>query len=314
MQPTFFASSFGHWLIRALWLAGVAATAGAVWWVWSSDAVPTVPLYETGSRPVPVRPEGKPLRVLVASMVSPQSTLDRYRELVALLAKLGGRQAQLQQRKSYFDANTAILNDETDLAFVCTGAYVQMSRLPRAPQPIAVPVVGGETIYRAVLIVRSDDSAADWPAIRGRKMAFVDPLSLTGHLWARNYLHQQATTEEAYFASTIYAGSHDRAIEAVADGLADAATVDELVLRGLKRSRPDVASRVKVIVTSEGFGIPPVVIPAARPAAERERWTAALLSLHTTEEGRRTLAALNIDRFVALPPGHFESAARIIEP
>jgi hypothetical protein len=90
-------------------------------------------------------------------------------------------------------------------------------------------------------------------------------------------LQQMDETAERFFQRTFYTYSHDRAIEAVADGVADGAAVDSLVLDYALQRDPDLASRIRIIHTSEAFGIPPVVVPATLPVRQKAQMLRELL-------------------------------------
>jgi len=248
------------------------------------------------------------LRVLVSSMTSPRSTLDRYEGLVRLLGSSLDRQGVLLQRRSYADANQALAHGEADLAFICTGAYLHAERAGQPPDVVAVPVARGATTYRAALLVAAGRPARTVADLRGLSVAYVDPLSLTGRQWLRSEVEALGASEASFFSRVVYTGSHDRSITTVARGLADVATVDDLVLVMWLAEGSDLARNVRVVRHSPPFGIPPVVVPPRLDPTLRQQITAALIDLHRTADGRSALAGMGVERFVAPPTDHFDSA------
>jgi phosphonate transport system substrate-binding protein len=73
-------------------------------------------------------------------------------------------------------------------------------------------------------------------------------------------VQQLGHTPDTFFARTFFTYSHDNAIYAVADGVADGAAVDSLIYEFALLRDPDLANRVRIIHQSPPFGIPPVVV------------------------------------------------------
>jgi phosphonate transport system substrate-binding protein len=74
--------------------------------------------------PAPTPVTSPPLRVSVASIISPQGTVQSYQPLLDYLSAQLGRQVTLIQRRTYTETNELIGQNEVDVAFVCTSAYI----------------------------------------------------------------------------------------------------------------------------------------------------------------------------------------------
>lgn len=238
-----------------------------------------------------------PLRVAVAAMISPQGTMASYQPLLDYLSQRLGRPIQLIQRRTYAEVNDLLRRNEVDLAFICTRAYVQ-GRRDFGLELLAIPQVRGKTTYYSKLIVRADLPAETLEDLRGVTFAFTDPLSTTGYLYPNALLKRLGETSASFFHRTFFTYSHDKAIYAVAEGFADAAAVDSLVLDFALARDPSLWRRVRVIHTSPPFGMPPVVVgPAVRPQT-KALLQEVLLGMIDDPQGRSALAALGVDRFV----------------
>jgi len=289
----------------------VAAAASAVVYGGRVPSPRAVRIYEaTGHAPTGVATDSS-VRVLVAAMTSTGWTFDMYAGLVDWLGRRLGRPATLLQRRNYFEANEAIRRGDADVAFICTGAYVRALRDGGYAELLAVPVVGGATTYHSVLLVGASSPWKRLEDLRGRSVAFVDPLSLTGRLYVAHRAREIGADEAAFFSNITYTGSHDRSIEAVARGLVAAAPVDELVLRAALVRSPDLGAAVRVLERSPPFGIPPVVVPRQLPAETKRALAGAFLEMHESPTGRDVLLALGIDRF-APPSEDLYEAARLV--
>jgi phosphonate transport system substrate-binding protein len=158
------------------------------------------------------------------------------------------------------------------------------------------------------LIVPADSPAQSMADLRGRVFAFTDPMSNSGRNYPTYLVQQFDSTPEAFFSRTFFTYSHDDAIRAVADGLADGAAVDSLVYDFAVAREPALGEKTRVIHRSKPFGIPPVVVsPALRPQLKAEL-QALLLSAADASEGLSALQAIGVDRFVEITDDAYDSA------
>ncbi len=120
-------------------------------------------------------------------------------------------------------------------------------------------------------------------------------------------LAQMGETPGTFFKHTYFTNSHDNSIKAVADGQADAASVDSLIYDYLNTAGDPDASRTRILTKSSPYGIPPVVVHPALDNKLKRQLKAALLSLHEDPEARKLLDKLQIDRFREGDPGMYDS-------
>jgi phosphonate transport system substrate-binding protein len=248
--------------------------------------------------PVPLAEAGgvMPLRVAVAAIISPQGTVDSYTELLDYLESRLGRPVELVQRRTYGEVNDLLASGDVDVAFVCTSAYVAGTR-DFGMQLLVAPRVTGRMVYHSLLIVPAESTARGMADLRGSVFAFTDPISTTGRNYPLFLVHEMGVTGASFFERTFYTYSHDDAIRAVAQGVADGAAVDNLVYEFAVAREPELGEQTRVIHTSPPFGMPPVVTgPHTRPqlAAEVQ---ALLLEMEDNPEGRAALASAGFDGF-----------------
>lgn len=251
-----------------------------------------------------------PLRVAVAAIISPQGTVDSYTPLLDYLGQHLQRPVQLVQRRTYAEVNTLVQNGEVDLAFVCTSAYIAGEQA-FGMELLVAPQVKGETVYHSFLIVPADSPAQTMADLRGLAFAFTDPMSNTGRNYPTYLVQQLGDTPETFFGRTFYTYSHDDAIRAVANGVADGAAVDSLVYLYAVQREPALAEQTRVIHRSPPFGIPPVVVdPNMRPQLQAELET---ILLHMADDltGQTALASAGIDRFVTIDDTAYDSARQL---
>ncbi|MHB8810963.1 MAG: substrate-binding domain-containing protein [Desulfobulbaceae bacterium] len=255
---------------------------------------------------------GSRLRVAVSAIISPRETFDSYRDMLKYLEKRVGTPAELIQRETYQEVNDLIGKRKLEMAFICTGAYVE-GRDTQNMELLVVPVVKGETVYYSYIIAPAQAKIQGLEGLRGKSFAFTDPLSNTGYIAPRYLLLQRNETAEGFFRKTIFTHSHDRSIEAVAKGLVDGAAVDSLVFDAMVETDPQLAAQVEIIDKSPPFGIPPVVVPKELPFARKEQLREIMLAMHDDPEGKEILRTLKIDRFVRGEDSLYDSVREMFE-
>ncbi|MDR3560226.1 MAG: phosphate/phosphite/phosphonate ABC transporter substrate-binding protein [Negativicutes bacterium] len=238
----------------------------------------------------------KPLRIAVSSIVSPKETLTVYQPLVDYVEEKLGYPVVLLQRKTYKEVNDLLQNGGAEVAFVCSGGYVAGNQ-SFGMELLAVPEVKGERLYQSYIIARESQNHSIMD-LKGRTFAFTDPMSFSGRIAPVYMLLQQGIDSDRFFSRTFFTYSHDNAIQAVADGIADAAAVDSMIFDRAVEQNPDLGKRVFIIDKSLRVGSPPVVVKPTTDAATKQQLRALLLQMNTNENGRKALSALNYDKFV----------------
>ncbi len=266
------------------------------------------------ARPAGEKPAERPkLRFSVAAMLSPQDTFESYSALFRRLGTRLGAEIEFVQRRTYREVNDLLATGQVDAAIVCTGGYVDLERrFPGRIELLAVPVVGGASTYRSYLIAPAASPARSLADLAGKRFAYTDELSLSGRAYAIYWLRQHQLDPLTFFGTVQLTHSHDRSIEAVANGVVDGAVVDSLVFDAMAARRP-LAKTVRIVDASPPFGASPVVASTAVPAERRAAIRDALLALDRDPDAAGALAAVGIERFVPPPPGLYDGARRVVE-
>ncbi len=271
----------------------------------SSSPTKTVSLYKTDAGAVVKdKSAGKvPLRVAVSSILSPKETLTVYQPAVEYMEDKLGHPVVLLQRKTYKEVNDLLQSGGADVAFVCSGGYVAGND-NFGMELLVVPEVKGETRYRSYIIARSREAGSILD-LRGRSFAFTDPMSYSGRIAPVHMLTSRGIDSDRFFSRTFYTFSHDNAIRAVADGIAEAAAVDSMIFDRAVEKEPELGKRVFVIDKSLQVGNPPVVVNPSIDAGLKQRLRDVLLSMNRDENGRKALKALSYDKFVTADDGDY---------
>ena len=240
----------------------------------------------------------RPLVIAFAPVMSPEETRRPYERMTAYLAEKLGRPVTMVQKR--------VAAGEADVAFLSTGAYTAY----RGHEPIellAMVETKGTILYRTFVIVAADSEIEDFASLKGRVFAFVDPLSHSGRLAVDYRLLEEGLTPEQYFGRIFYTHHHDKSIWAVANHLADGASIDNQIYEHIEQTNPQLAAKVRIIDELAVAPTGPVVVRQNLAPEEKEQLRRIFYEMADDEAMRPVLQSAVIDRFV--PPD-----GRLYEP
>ena len=172
------------------------------------------------------------LRFALIPKANPQKQLREFRPLQIELEKALQRRVAMVTTPSYGAVMEGLLNDRIDLAELGPASYAKLLNHNAPVKPFAAQsgpgAAGANTLatYQSILIVRRNRGFDGVSDLRNKSLSLTDPASTSGNLVPRRFIKQQANQSiENYFSRITFAGSHDRAIEAVRTGLVDAGFV-----------------------------------------------------------------------------------------
>lgn len=251
-------------------------------------------------------PSDDVIRMAVAPVLSPVPTFGLYQELADYLADKLDRRVELIQGKTYQEINDLVKSGEAPLAVVCTNPYLQ-GREDFGMEALAVPVVVGGPYYYSLLVARQGLDADSLEDLRGRSFAFSDPLSNTGRLAPVYQLALLEETPDTFFSRSVFTYAHDNSIRSVAEGIVDAAAVDNLVYEFMLATEPAVVEKVKVVERWGPFGINPVVVNPLLDSELKGTLRQLFLDMDEDARGRSLLRQLMIERFEVPEEGLYDS-------
>ena len=250
------------------------------------------------------------LRVAFSSITSPKETMIYYSDLLKYIEKNSGLTVKVIQRKTYQEVNDLIEAGEVDLAFICTYAYT-LGTKQFDLQPFLVPQIDGKVTYRGYIIVPAVSDVSTFDELKGKRFAFTDPLSNTGFLYPNYLVKKKGENIDTFFQKAIFTYSHDNSIQAVSDKIVDGAAIDALVYDYLIEQKPEFKDSIRIINTSQEFGIPPIVMSSRVSDQIREQLKGLFLNMHNIEEGKTILQHLKIERFQEQDDANYDSLREI---
>ncbi len=247
-----------------------------------------------------------PLKIGIASMITPIGTVRYYQDIVDYIGKKLGMPVQMVYRANYADMDRLLEKGKVDVAFICSGPYVNDHK-KFGVELLAAPSVNGKPAYNSYIIVNKNSPIKSFADLKGKTFAFTDPLSNSGRLYIDYKLSRMHYTPESFFKRYIYSYSHNKSIEMVAKKQIDGASVDSLVYDYMLKKHSPYASLTRVIEKSPSFGAPPVVINRTVGRGLRKRIKNILLNMNKDPKGKTILAAMMIDRCCVVHDRDYDS-------
>jgi phosphonate transport system substrate-binding protein len=250
----------------------------------------------------PGRAAGRPLRFgLTAVILADQAAfLKRWGDY---LGQRCGSPVLFVARESYQSILDLLFVDQLDVAWICGYPYVRHQAQLRL---LTVPLYRGAPRYQSYLIRTQGIDLRGWRDLRGRVLAYSDPLSNSGWLVAQRQL-RLAGLGPRDLRRSFFAHGHRNVAEAVATGLAQAGCIDGYVWETMQLQGLPSVARTEVIWRSTEFGFPPIVTRAGHPATESQALAMALMKMPDDPAGRDLLKALNLSGFASASSAMFDS-------
>jgi len=245
---------------------------------------------------------GEFLHIAVTAAVTSQEGLPAYQKLADYLTQRTGSQNKMIGDLSYRTINAMLRAGAVDVGFICGYPYTELKVRQPDLTLLAAPVPVGaryqhRPVYFSELVVNRGSAFQSLDDLRGKRLAFNSDISNSGYNMPRFELVERGLTK-GFFGSTLQSGAHDDSVKFVAEGRADAAFVDSLVLDDMLRRKHPAAAQIRIIASLGPAPAPPVVARPGMPLEQRNGLQRALLEMDQNPQGRAILAELGIERFV----------------
>lgn len=247
-----------------------------------------------------------PLRVVFIAYENPDQLMEDVRPVVAYLEERLDRPVKAFAATDYAGVVEALRNETADIGFMGSLQYV-MAREHAGAYPLLGELYGGSSTYRARLFVRKDSGITKPEQLRGRTVAFTDPMSSSGFLYPLDIFRQAGLItgrEDAdrFFQRTYFAGGDEQALRAVLNRFVDAAGIGQFAFSLL---RPEERDEVTWIAESRPIPSHCVVARKNLPPREAEAFKKALLELAGGPRRSLLRYLYNVDGYVEVGPETF---------
>lgn len=256
--------------------------------------------------------QAKELRVVFIAYENPDQLIEDVRPVVAYLEQRLGRKVRPFVATDYAGVVEALRNQTADIGFMGPLQYL-LAHEQAGAVPILGEVYGGQAWYVARIFVRKDSGVTKLADLRGKTIAFTDPLSSSGYLYPLETFRKAgliATRDavEQYFRKVYFAGGDEQAMRAVLNKFVDAAGVGQYSFNLLRAEE-----REEMTFIAESPRIPSHCV-VARKGLDAPTVTAfqeALLALNAGPNRALLKKLYNVDGYVKVTPETFAETERI---
>jgi phosphonate transport system substrate-binding protein len=253
--------------------------------------------------------ESKKLRII--SYLAP-NWFGFYKDIMAYLGRVLGVETQLQQGECDPLEDPLLLQDKLDLAFICGLPLIRYSlSVPNQLQPLVAPVMQApryqnRPIYFSDVIVNATSNLKTFTDLRGKTLCYNDLGSNSGYNLLRYRLIEDGDPQH-FFSKVIQSGSHQLSIRWVAEGLADCAAIDSVVLGEELRNSESLPLRVVEVLGPSPM--PPLVVSQRLDASLIQQLQSALLQ--PDAELQAAMRQVEVERFATVRLEDYKVLAEI---
>ena len=187
-----------------------------------------------------------PLRMMFVPSGDAQMILKGGEEIGQLLQKTTGLHFKTSVATSYAAVIEAMGAGKVDVGWLATFSYV-LAHDKYGVELLLVVQRFGSPFYRGQIMVLADSGIADLAGLKGKRFAFVDPASTSGHLYPKTLLLSKGVDPEHFFKKSVFAGSHNAVVLSIYKGEVDGGAAYDGSRSTVAKIFPDVFDKVKVI-------------------------------------------------------------------
>jgi phosphonate transport system substrate-binding protein len=232
--------------------------------------------------------EERPIRMMFVPSGEAQVILKGGEEIARRLRFLTGLHFKASIATSYAAVVEAMGAGKVDIGWLAPFAYV-LAQDRYGVELLLIVQRFGSPFYRGQIVTRTDSGIATLEDLKGKRFAFVDPASTSGHLYPKTSLLARGLKPETHLGQTVFAGSHNAVILSVLKGEVDAGATYDDARAALVKSYPDVYEKTRVIAYTKEIPNDTVSVRKGLDAALKQRIKEGLLRLAETPDGSRVL-------------------------
>ena len=252
------------------------------------------------------------LKVVFIAYQNPNQLMEDVRPVTAYLERALGRPIKAFVATDYAGVVEALRYGSADVGFMGPLQYV-LAHEQAGAYPILGEIYNGQSTYTSRIFVRKDSDLRSIEDLRGRTIAFVDPISSSGFLYPLDIFKRQGLLTDRddmdeFFDRVYFAGGDEQAMRAVLNGFVDAAGVGQYAYDLL---RPDERDAITEIARSQLIPSHCVVVRKGLGKGEVAKLRAALLALNEGPDRGLLKYLYNIDGYVEVDAETYSGVARL---
>lgn len=248
------------------------------------------------SKKPPLGTAKNPIKIFFVPSVDAKMLADNSRILKLYLENHTPYRYQISVPQSFIAVVEAFGTKRADVAAMNTFGYVLAHQKYGAQAKLTV-IRHGDSTYRSQFIVKADSSFKKLEDLAGKKVAYVDPASMSGYLLPLHSMEQRGVKPK----DTVFAMKHDNVVTMVYSGQVDAGATFysppykdaegklqiEDARRLVKTQHPDVEEKVRILELTGEIPNDPIVFRAGMPEEMKQAVIEAMAKFVETPEGKQ---------------------------
>ncbi len=232
-----------------------------------------------------------PLRMMFVPSGDAQVIVKGGREVGDLLQKETGLHFKTSVATSYAAVIEAMGAGKVDIGWLATFSYV-LAKDKYDVELLLVVQRFGSPFYRGQIMVRADSGIQSLKDLQGKRFAFVDPASTSGHLYPKTLLLSKGLDPKTFFGKSVFAGSHNAVVLSIYKGEVDGGAAYDGSRAAVAKSYPDVFEKIKVIAYTREIPNDTVSVRKDIPEGLKAKIREGLKKISQSPKGSKVLKRL----------------------
>ena len=268
----------------------------AFFYSFRSTCLPMVLFLQIAVLPHPVMAEKlgtfkNPLRMMFVPSGDSQVIVKGGKEVGDLLHKETGLYFKTSVATSYAAVIEAMGAGKVDVGWLATFSYV-LAKDKYDVELLLVVQRFGSPFYRGQIMVRADSGIQSLKGLQGKRFAFVDPASTSGHLYPKTLLLSKGFEPKTFFGKSVFAGSHNAVVLSIYKGEVDGGAAYDGSRVAVAKSYPDVFEKIKVIAYTKEIPNDTVSVRKELPESLKMKLRDGLKKISKSPKGSKILKRL----------------------
>ncbi|MGV3525572.1 MAG: phosphate/phosphite/phosphonate ABC transporter substrate-binding protein [Candidatus Sericytochromatia bacterium] len=236
------------------------------------------------------------LRLGLVPFETGEELLKDMQPLIDVIEKGMGMEVRTTVAADYTGVVEAFKHNQLDAAFLSPASYVL------AKQEADVKIIlksqrNGTADYYGAIIVHRDSPIKTIQDLKGKIFSFGDPISTSGHIFARKLMLEAGINPETDLEKYIYSGSHDATILSVLNRKVDAGATYADDNKGKSSAwqrflDPKDQEKIRVLAYTEPIPSDTICVSKDYPPELTQRLTKLMLDYSQSPEGKALIKKL----------------------
>lgn len=252
--------------------------------------------------------------IKVGINTSDANEIAKYQIIIDYLNRNSSDRWVLSPVKDYGSFITQIELKQIKAGFVGSAVGYRLIK-----ENMAIPIARGEkdgiADYYSYIFTKKDSGINNLSDLKDKKFAYVDINTSAGYFFPVYLIKQNGFDPENFFRVASFLGTHKNAIYAVLNGDYEAGAAKDSAWRKIKKTdlTTDLDNNMVIIAKGGPFPEQTFMVSIDFGGKKASDLKYLFLNMANTQEGKKSLAAAGIDRFIDTKEEDFTYAKKIID-